>query len=75
MSNPIEAIIIIVFCILIVVAFIAGVGYMLGAEEVSCNALWCEFKLPTTIEQTCYRDGIQVNCSEVANTISNFTEQ
>lgn len=68
----IEAVMIIVVGILITVAFVLGMANMLGAEEVSCNTLWCEFKLPTNTEihESCYQDGIQVNCSEIFDNVN-----
>ena len=58
--------------VMMIILLIVGVAGYIGVEEVSCNALWCEFKLPiqTEIHQLCYQDGHQVNCSEILDNLN-----
>jgi len=72
MPSVIDVVIGIALALAMVFLFVVGVGYLIGAEEISCNALWCEFKLPTQTEiyQSCYQDGHQVNCSEMLDDIN-----
>jgi len=68
------AMILYLFVILSIMMVFAMVQ-LTGAEEVSCNTFWCEFKLPSNqeIHQTCFQDGHQVNCSEILNDINQST--
>lgn len=63
-----------IFAIVIIIcaifeAVIFGIAYF-GADEVSCNFLWCEFKTTRTISSStstedCFRNGERINCSEM----------
>lgn len=73
------AMIIILGMILLCILFEGGLvlyGY-LNADKVKCNWLWCEFttertNITRTISQTCYENGIKINCSNMDDIRNEF---
>lgn len=55
-------------------AFIFGVAWFY-ADEVECTPLWCKFTMSsnesystTYVETTCFRNRVEINCSEINST-------
>lgn len=70
LSKIIMALMVIVVAILFTVVAFFAVAHFTGAQEITCNWLWCEFKNTITeINQTCYLNNQLVNCSEITQTI------
>jgi hypothetical protein len=60
--------IIIAFAFLIE-AVILGIAFI-GADEVDCNFLWCEFKTTKKMATSeCYQNGVPIDCEEIYDTI------
>ena len=64
--------------LLVIIVSLFELGFLVyayfNADKVTCNGIWCEFTQErTTIESRvsseCYKNGIQVNCSNNINNI------
>lgn len=72
-----DSIKIIIFIALVFELIILGIAFI-GADEVNCNFLWCEFKSTrstvesnTYVTKNCYQNGIEINCSDIDRLFNN----